>query len=68
MPALATETLTNDSNVRIGAIDSMADGEGEVPDPELHEITIADAIAQGARPSCCSGRRPTARASSAGPR
>ena len=49
MPALATETLTNDSNVRIGAIDSMADGEGEVPDPELHEITIADAIDQVAR-------------------
>jgi hypothetical protein len=47
MPALATETLTNDSNVRPGAIDSMADGGGEVPDPELHEITIADAIAQG---------------------
>lgn len=47
MPALATETLTNDSNVRAGAIDSMADVEGEVPDPELHEITIADAIAEG---------------------
>jgi hypothetical protein len=47
MPALATETLTNDSNVRPGAIDSMADAGGEVPDPELHEITIADAIAQG---------------------
>ena len=47
MPALATETLTNDSNVRPGAIDSMADGTGEVPDPELHQTTIADAIAQG---------------------
>ena len=47
MPALATETLTMDSKVRAGAIDSMADTGGEVPDPELHEWTIADAIAQG---------------------
>ncbi len=47
MPALATETLTMDSKVSAGAIDSMADAGGEVPDPELHEWTIADAIAQG---------------------
>jgi len=47
MPALATQTLTMDSNVRPGAIDSMADSGGEVPDPELHQWTIADAIAQG---------------------
>jgi hypothetical protein len=47
MPALATENLTMDSKVRPGAIDSMADGGGEIPDPELHEWTIADAIAQG---------------------
>ena len=42
-----TETLTMDSDVRPGAIDSMADGSGDVPDPELHRITIADAIRQG---------------------
>ena len=47
MPALATENLTMDSKVRPGAIDSMADGSGEIPDPELHRWTIADAIAQG---------------------
>jgi hypothetical protein len=47
MPAPATETLTVDSKVRPGAIDSMADGGGEIPDPELHAITIADAIDQG---------------------
>jgi hypothetical protein len=47
MPALATENLTMDSKVRPGAIDSMADGGGEIPDPELHEWTIADAIDQG---------------------
>ena len=45
-PALHTETLTVDSRVRKGAIDSMADGGGEIPDPELHRSTIADAIDQ----------------------
>ena len=48
MPALATENLTMDSKVRPGAIDSMADiNGGEIPDPELHEWTIADALDQG---------------------
>jgi hypothetical protein len=47
MPALATENLTMDSKVRAGAIDSMADSSREIPDPELHEWTIADAIARG---------------------
>ena len=47
MRALETDTLTMDSDVRPGAIDSMADGTGEVPDPELHAITIADAIREG---------------------
>jgi hypothetical protein len=48
MAALATETLTTDSNVRPGAIDSMADiNGGEIPDPELHRLTIADALDQG---------------------
>jgi len=46
-PAPRTETLTMDSKVRKGAIDSMADASGEVPDPELHEWSIADAIDQG---------------------
>jgi hypothetical protein len=49
-PALHTATLTMDSKVRKGAIDSMADGGGEIPDPELHGWSIADAIDQG-RPS-----------------
>jgi hypothetical protein len=47
MPAPKTETLTVDSRSRAGAIDSMADAGGEIPDPELHEWTIADAIEQG---------------------
>jgi hypothetical protein len=47
MPALPTENLTTDAKVRPGAVDSMADGGGEIPDPELHEWTIADAIDQG---------------------
>ncbi len=45
-PALRTETLTIDSKVRKGAIDSMADGSGEIPDPELHEWSIVEAIDQ----------------------
>lgn len=48
MPAPKTETLTLDSkNVEEEAIDSMASGGDPVPDPELHEWTIADAIEQG---------------------
>jgi hypothetical protein len=47
MRALKTQNLTISSKgVRKGAIDSMADGGGEIPDPELHRWTIADAIAQ----------------------
>jgi hypothetical protein len=47
MRALKTENLTIASKgVRKGAIDSMADGGGKIPDPELHRWTIADAIAQ----------------------
>ena len=47
MPAIKTENLTVDSKgVRKGSIDSMADGGGKIPDPELHRWTIADAIAQ----------------------
>ena len=47
MQAPKTETLTMDSKARAGAIDSMADAGGEIPDPELHEWSIADAIEQG---------------------
>jgi hypothetical protein len=46
-PALRTENLTIDSNVRKGAIDSRADGGGEIPDPGLHRWTVADAIDEG---------------------
>jgi hypothetical protein len=47
MRALKTENLTIASkDVRKGAIDSMADAGGKIPDPELHRWTIAKAIAQ----------------------
>lgn len=46
-PALHTDTLTMDSKGRRGAIDSMADGSGEIPDPELHRWSIAEAIDRG---------------------
>ena len=47
--ALRTENLTIDSKgVPASAIDSMATANGgRIPDPELHEWTIADAIRQG---------------------
>lgn len=48
MPAPKTETLTVASKgVRKGAIDSMADAGGQIPDPELHRWTIAEAIERG---------------------
>lgn len=43
-PALRTENLTMDSKDPAAAIDSRAVTSGEVPDPELHRWTIADAI------------------------
>jgi hypothetical protein len=47
-PAPATETLTIDSkDAPLEAIDSRAATEGEVPDPELHEWTIARALREG---------------------
>lgn len=47
-PALETENLTIDStDAPPGAIDSRAVTDGEVPDPELHEWTIARAIQEG---------------------
>ncbi len=46
--AKPTENLTLDSKgVPQGAIDSRATTTGEIPDPELHEWTIARAIEQG---------------------
>ena len=46
--AKPTENLTLDSKgVPQGAIDSRAATTGEIPDPELHEWTIARAIAEG---------------------
>lgn len=47
-PALETENLTMDSaDAPLGAIDSRAVNEGDVPDPELHEWTIARALEEG---------------------
>jgi hypothetical protein len=46
-PALETENLTIDSKgAPAGAIDSRAADGGRIPDPELHEWTIAEAIAE----------------------
>jgi hypothetical protein len=47
-PALHTENLTMRSkDAPIAAIDSRATTDGEVPDPELHQWTIAKALDQG---------------------
>jgi hypothetical protein len=45
--ALRTENLTLESKAPAEAIDSGAVSTGEVPDPKLHEWTIADALEQG---------------------
>ena len=46
-PAMKTDTLTVDSKgVPKAAIDSRAANTGKIPDPELHEWTIAKAIAE----------------------
>jgi hypothetical protein len=42
-----TENLTVDSDAPQAAIDSRAQTEGAIPDPELHRTTIADAISRG---------------------
>jgi hypothetical protein len=48
MPAPRTETLTLDSkDVDDASIDSMAVAGDGIPDPELHEWSIAEAIEQG---------------------
>jgi hypothetical protein len=44
--ALKTKNLTLDSKAPPAAIDSRAQGGEQVPDPELHRWTIADAIEQ----------------------
>jgi hypothetical protein len=45
-PALRTENLTiHSKGVPLGAIDSRAVSEGKIPDPELHQWTIANALA-----------------------
>jgi hypothetical protein len=47
-PAPETENLTiEDADVPPAAVDSRATGAGEIPDPELHRTTIADAIRAG---------------------
>lgn len=47
-PALRTENLTVDSKgASESSIDSMATGGEGIPDPELHEWTIAEAMDQG---------------------
>lgn len=48
--APATDTLTvadaEEGEVDPAAVDSRADSDGEIPDPQLHETTIAEAIEQ----------------------
>ncbi|MPY94007.1 MAG: hypothetical protein GEV08_13365 [Acidimicrobiia bacterium] len=41
------QPLAGDPQARPQAIDSRADEEGRVPDPKLHSVTVADAIAAG---------------------
>jgi hypothetical protein len=47
MTAPAPQTLTLQAKVRRAAIDSLADGGGDIPDPELHRWSIAEAIDRG---------------------
>jgi len=42
-----TENLTVKSDAPPAAVDSRAETEGRIPDPELHRTTIADAVARG---------------------
>lgn len=46
-PAPATENLTTDSSAPPAAVDSRAETEGEIPDPELHTWTVARALEEG---------------------
>ena len=46
--AMRTDTLTvRSKGMPLAAIDSRAANTGKIPDPELHQTTIAEAIAQG---------------------
>ena len=45
--ALRTKNLTIDSDATPAAVDSRADVDGEIPDPELHTETIAGALRRG---------------------
>jgi len=42
-----TQNLTVKSDAPPAAVDSRAQTEGDIPDPELHRTTIADALARG---------------------
>jgi hypothetical protein len=44
--ALASDSLTVDSDVPAAAIDSRATTTGDIPDPALHQLSIADALKQ----------------------
>jgi hypothetical protein len=48
-PALRTRnhTLDDHDDAPLSAVDSRAEAEGEVPDPELHDTTIAAALRRG---------------------
>lgn len=61
--ALPTKNLTIHSDAPAAAIDSRAAAGGEVPDPQIHEWTIARAVRQGrpalvlfATPAFCASR------------
>ena len=47
--ALRTENLTVDDvgEAPAGAVDSRADDGGRIPDPQLHDVTIAEAVRRG---------------------
>lgn len=45
-PAPASRNLTIDSDAPLAAVDSRAGTEDRIPDPELHGITVATAVAQ----------------------
>lgn len=47
-PAPRTENLLpGDPDAPVKAVDSRAEDDGTVPDPELHQLTVKDAIASG---------------------
>lgn len=46
-PALATDNAVIGDDVPNSALDSRASGDAPVPDPELHRVSIADALTAG---------------------